>query len=133
MTRNNDISLFQGGQTISVTIGNGDTISFQTSDITDIIGEVDFDSANVLDEMTQAISKCEGILSVYGDVTSKLEIASGVLDKKVEEMFWSSVKIADVDVAKETASKVTNDLRFNSSAAIQVHASDVTKIATMLL
>ncbi|MHC5060549.1 MAG: flagellin [Planctomycetota bacterium] len=129
----NGTNLFTSGQTIDISLGDGDTISIDTEDISLGSADLTTDPAAAQAMVSSAISQVSSYRGDLGSKMNRLESAATVIDTKAENLLAAESRVSDVDLAREVSSMASTQVLVQAATAAQAHSNTVVKLVGMLL
>ncbi len=129
----NGINLFADGQTVNIALGDGETISFDTQNIS--LGSTDLtvDPAAAQAIVNTAIAQVSSYRGRLGAKMNRLGSAATVIDTKAENLLAAESRVSDMDVAREVTSLASTQVQVQAATAAQAHANTIMKLVGMLL
>ena len=129
----NGTNLFTDGQTINISLGDGDTISVDTQNISLGSADLTVDPAAAQAMVSSAIAQVSSYRGGLGAKMNRLESAATVINTKAENLLAAESRVSDVDVAREVTSLASNQVLVQAATAAQAHANTFMKLVGMLL
>lgn len=129
----NGINLFADGQTVDIALGDGETISIDTQNIS--LGSTDLtvDPAAAQATVNTAISQVSSHRGRLGAKMNRLGSAATVIDTKAENLLAAESRVSDMDVAREVTTLASNQVLVRAATAAQAHANTIMNVVGMLL
>ena len=129
----NGTNLFTDGQTINISLGDGDIISIDTQNIS--LGSTDLtvDPAAAQATVNTAISQVSSHRGRLGAKMNRLGSAVTVIDTKVGNLLAAESRVSDMNVAREVTSLASNQVQVQAAAAAMAHSNTIANIVGMLL
>jgi flagellin len=127
-TEFNGQKLFEGGSTstqlgeTSLALSNSD-FSQTLSDLATLDISTQSGSQTALEGLDTFGSKLSASKSLIGANQTRLEVAENQLGSRAMEEQAAAASISDIDIAKEVASKISNNIKLNSASAIFASAN----------
>ncbi len=129
----NGTNLFTDGQTIDISLGDGDTISIDTQNISLTRADLTADPGAAQAMVRKAISQVSSYRGGLGAKMNRLESAATVIDTKAENLLAAESRVSDMDVAWEVSSLASTQVQVQMATAAQAHANTFMKLVGMLL
>jgi flagellin len=129
----NGINLFADGQTVDIALGDGETISIDTQNISFGSADLTVDPAAAQTMVNTAISQVSSHRGRLGAKMNRLGSAAAVIDTKAENLLAAESRVSDMDVAREVTSLASNQVLVRAATAAQAHANTIMNVVVMLL
>lgn len=129
----NGINLYANGQTIDIALGDGETISIDTQDISVDAADLTTNPQAALTAVDNAIKQVSSYRGSLGSKVNRLESAAAVIDIKAENLLAAQSRVSDVDVAREAASLTSRQVLVEAATAAQAHSNTILKLVQILL
>ncbi|MHC4721940.1 MAG: flagellin [Planctomycetota bacterium] len=129
----NGINLFADGQTVDIALGDGDTISIDTQNISLGSADLTVDPAAAQAMVNTAISQVSSHRGRLGAKMNRLGSAATVIDTKAENLLAAESRVSDMDVARGVTSLASTQVQVQAATAAQAHANIIMNIVGILL
>lgn len=129
----NGINLYADGRTIDIALGDGETISIDTQNISIDAADLTTNPQAALTAVDNAIKQVSSYRGSLGGKANRLESAAAVIDIKAENLLAAQARVSDVDVARQAASVTSRQVLVKAAAAAQAHSNTILKVVQILL
>lgn len=129
----NGVKLFEDGQTIAVSLGNGDTVNIQTEVIAEVTADLVNGAPEAMEAVDAAINQLAALRGGFGASMSQLESAGQVLDQQTENILAAESRISDVDVAQEVVNLAAAEVQAKVAVASQAQANLLNEVVLSLV
>jgi len=129
----NGINLYADCQTIDIALGNGETISIDTQNISIDAADLTDNPQAALTAVDNAIKQVSNYRGSLGSKANRLESAAAVINIKAENLLAAESRVSDMDVAREVTSLASTQVQVQAATAAQAHANTIMKLVGMLL
>ena len=129
----NGANLYADGQTIDIALGDGETISIDTQNISVDAVDLTTNPQAALTTVDNAIKQVSSYRGGLGGKANRLESAAAVIDIKAENLLAAQSHISDADVAGEVTSLASIQVLVKAETAARAHSNTILKVAQILL
>jgi len=129
----NGINLYADGRTIDIALGDGETISIDTQDISIDAADLTTNPQAALTAVGNEIKQVSSYRGSLGGKVNRLESAMAVIDIKAENLLAAQSRVSDMDVAREVTSLASNQVLVRAATAAQAHSDTILKAVQILL
>lgn len=132
-TEYNGVKLFADGQTIAISLGNGNTVNIQTQAIVDVTADLVDGAPEAMESVNAAINQLSALRGGFGAMMSQLESAGQVIDQQTESILAAQSRISDLDVAREVVNLSANEVQAKVAIASQAQANLLNEVVLSLV
>jgi flagellin len=132
-TEYNGVKLFEDGQTISISFGNGDTVNIQTQAIADVTANLVDGAPDALETVDAAINQLAAMRGGFGASMSQMESVNQAMNQQTENVLAAESRISDVDVAREVVNLTAAEVQARVGIASQAQANLLGEVVLSLV
>ena len=129
----NGVKLFEDGQTVAISLGNGNTVNIQTEAIAEVTADLVNGAPEAMEAVDDAINQLAALRGGFGASMSQLESANQVLDQQTENILAAESRISDVDVAQEIVNMAAAEVQAKAAIASQAQANLLNEVVLSLI
>lgn len=129
----NGIKLFDNAETISISLGNGKTLNFQTQSVSEISADLMSGNPAAMQTVDDAITQLSALRGGLGAMANRLDQASQVIDIGLENLLAAESRISDADLAVEAAAMTATQVQAQAVVASQAQANLLSEVVLSLV
>lgn len=132
-TKFNGVSILEGGQSIDIATGDGQTITYDSQALSIGAAALTNDPQAAQAAVNAAIRQVSSSRGNMGSKIAELQRAAEVIAIRSENLLAAESRISDADMAKQVASMMGNKVQTELAIGSQVHAGAVSQAINLLL